>query len=330
MTGANQEALSAKPLSNEEAAQRLEQLERWSKHNSQKPANSNTSRYHVQKALIDLQKNPKIAVPLLSKSFIDKTKDRAFRLNCAQLLRESGENMPVEDSAKLETVVVDPREDPLIRVFAAHFILRESERHPTALKGTIANMAVDFLRKGKETDFVRMLIIPGLAGSPQIERILLEELRAEHDLDATLYALGRIRSQNAVSPIVRLLKSKRAGKDFYKTRGYLALGEIGGAAAYGHLVEFLATEPSEIERNMILLAIGRSRDPRAKSLLTDFLLQKPNGYYITALRALRLLGDPSVIPTLERECEKPLPAYQKGWVIKTISAIKEHDKEPDY
>lgn len=319
----------AKPLGNTAASEKLLQVEIWSKE-AASAKGSSLPGAEVQNAVAELQENPKMAVPLFSKAFIDKTKARTFRLNCAQLLRESGYAVPAEDATKLETVVEDSKEDPLIRVFAAYFILKDMNRHPASLEKSIANMASEFFRKGKEKDFVRMLLVPQLAGSPQLEEIMLEELHAGHELNVTINALGKLRAKSAISPIVRLLRSKNAGKTFYKTRGYLALGEIGGPLAFDRLVEFLAVEQSLIERKMILMGIGRTRDPRAKDFLVDYLLRKPNSYYMISLDALRLTGDPAVIPIFEAELAKPLPSYEKNQIERMLEAVKRHDYDPAY
>lgn len=324
---ANGTESGAETLGRQDAKDKIELIEKWSRQDkSLQPKFLKEMR--VSNAISDLQKNPSVGVPLLTEAFVDKTKDRNFRIHCAQILRDAGRPIPSDGLAKMEVTVRDASEDLVVRVDAAHFLIRDRKPLAPAVKRSVIALARDALRKDTQNPHVRLMIIRPLVGDSDAEELMLDELRRKADLDPTVLLLGKMKSGRAIDPIVRLLRS--GDKGFHKTRGYLALGEIGGPQAFDALKTFLQQNPGEMDRRMILIGLGLTKDSRARSILLDHFHSAGVEYFGASLQGLRYLGDKSVIPILEKELEKPLTPGQSQIIRRTIFSINAGGESPDW
>lgn len=282
-----------------------------------------------QSELKELEQSPKTTAPLLVDDLVNRKKDKSFRHLCFGVLSKKGmlPHITPADYAKIEKVVHNQKDHPQIRIHAANLILRGHKRRSLSTSRTIKKMALTFLKSRQSKGAVRRQIVRYFRGDKEIEDFMLSELNSTHgnDKNGSIAALGKMKCSRAVEPIAAMLASPEADKSFYKTRGYLALGDIGGSRAYDHLIRFLQTEESETERSMILRAIGRSKDPRAKALLLEYLLKSPRKNHVTALAGLKYLGDPSVIPILESELNKSRNAYERNRLEDAIDALRRGD-----
>jgi HEAT repeat protein len=281
----------------------------------------------VRDAVIEVQGNPETAVPLLTDVVADKKRERNFRVNCAQMLREIGTPVSPAYWPKLEETIKDNSEDAVIRIDAAYFLLRADKQLSTTTKNFILDIAERFLRDGTERAHVRMMIMRQMVGNPRATDIMLNQINRGIDLGPSIHVLGKLKDQRAIDPIARLLEAHRKERQFPRTRAYLALGEIGGRKTYDILIQCLPKEQDETEQHSLLLGIGLSRDSRAKAMLLG-LLKKPESY-MAAVDGLRYYGDKSVVPVLEAELQrKDLSETRKYVVRRTIDALEKGETTP--
>lgn len=242
------------------------------------------------------------------------------------MLREMGGRLADGELASVDAVFRDPKEDPVLRIDAAQLLLTRRDRLTAETKRAIFAMARAYLREGIEKPHLRLCVIQPLIGELEAEQLMLEELRRGADLGQSMHMLGKMRSRRAVPLIAALLDSQ---KSFYRTRAYLALGEIGTKEAATVLLRWLPKDPSE--QNMILMALGATRDPRAKEPLLRHLSPWNPDFFGAALEGLQHLGDPSTLPALERALQEPnLPAFDRKLIERTIAAVKKGGIPPQW
>lgn len=322
-TGVGQEKGKTSGLTRESATEHLKHIEAWSKQTKSLTPTQMTS------AIMELKNNPEVSVPLLFESFRDASKKRDFRADCGEILSEMKEPISPEQVQALTALMRNSHEEPLLRIYAAQFMLRDNAIASTS-KSEILNMADRFLQEGKEKAFVRLSIMPQFVGDAKAVKVMLKELQRGSEIGPSLWVLGKLKGREAIQPIAQLLGSQFDNKDFPKTRAYLSLGEIGGGQAYDVLLGYLGKERKETKQHIILRAIGLTRDPRAKNFLIDYLQNKPIDFYVSTLRGMQYFGDGTLIPVLEKELQRPLPAYEKSMLEKTIKAIKDGQTNPEW
>ncbi|MFC1680113.1 HEAT repeat domain-containing protein [Elusimicrobiota bacterium] len=287
----------------------------------------------IRKNIEALQKDPEATRVSLSAAFADRTKGQEFRGDCASLLWK----LPIEPASKeflmIERVLRDRREHTIARIEAAGILLRSAGQLPASTKKAIRDLAVNEFSNDEYLPFVLSRMFYRLGGDADAERFLVEELEANRSAQRNnriVAALGRMDSTRAIRPISRLLLCEGCPQQLYRTRGYLALGGIGGEESYDVLVRCLEIERDKRERRVILEAIGATKDPRAKDFLLEKLQhpeQQAGSYYAAVLDGLRHLGDPDVVPTLKRELDGLPGAIEYGsrrkWLQRTIRAIQD-------
>jgi hypothetical protein len=318
LTSAQSKSDSA--LSREDASKKLGYIESWSSGKT----NDVPGNVRIDQAIAELQKNPEVSMPLLAEAFTDGKRDQRFRVAAGQILREIVKPLPPEFDARLEMVIKDSAEPPSIRIYAAHLRLAPGKDVSTAVKNSILDMAEKFIREGKDDGNLRLLVFSRLVGNERAGQIMVQELQKGKEVDSTLWVLGKIKAPSSIASIATVLSKKQArgATNATKTRGYLALGEIGGAKAYDLLSGYLAHEKDRRQQRLLLRAVGLTHDPRAKQLLLDYLLKKRGQYYTSALRGLEYLGDPSVVPVLEEELKKPLDEHTRFKIHRAIESVQ--------
>lgn len=317
-------------LSEEMARENLQRIEAWTRnHNS-----SVLDVAGIQTAIGDLKNHPEISSPLLADHFIDRAKEAAYRANCAEILREMGYRLPESYAPKLKAIIREGKESPILRIDAANLLLRSRSPLDTRSRKSIREMAARFLRDGKEPGRVYQLILKELVALKDAgtETLLLNELQRGADVGPALHALGKLGSRSAAAPIAATLNAHMSDRFYPRSRGYLALGEIGGSRAFDLLSDFLQREKSSTEKGIILSALGLTKDPRAKDTLLGFVTaEKPGINPHAALEGLQYLGDKSVIPLLKKELEKePASSHNRFWLQRTIDALNAGRDRPDW
>ena len=317
------------PLTKEVAIKKLEYLESLSRQGkSFIPTFIQTAQ--IGSAINDLRASPDTAGTPLTEALVDNSKDRSFRIICAQTLRESGASTTPILFPKLENIIRDAHDAPILRIYAAYFILRDNKKITGQMRSYIKRTSMQFMREGQEKTSVRMLLLPQFKDDRETQDFMISQLESKQDLGPTLATIGKMRSTLAVKPIKKLIGTHRKDKDFPLTRAYLALGQIGGDEAYKTLITCLNEEPVELERDMILRAIGLTKHQGAKEILIDYLRSKPVGYYTASLAGLAYLADPSTIPVLENELNRDLEPYLKQEINRTIQYINHGGREPEW
>jgi HEAT repeat protein len=276
----------------------------------------------ISDAINVLRGNPEIARPLLLDAFSGRRRKVQFRATCAHILREIGVRLPPDRIAAFSQIVRDESENEALRIDAAHFLLGGMQPVTSNLRGDVLKLADESLKRRTNAAHVRLMIIQRMIGDSGAERLMMRELDRGIDLDPTLNLLGKMKSRQAVDSIIGLLNSKSRGMSFSKTRAVLALGEIGDKRAADELFAMLGRENRVLDRRILLLAIGLSKDARARNALLGHLRDANDSFYGAALQGLRYLGDRSTIPILQKELERGLPPDVDARVRKTIESIQ--------
>ena len=134
----------------------------------------------------------------------------------------------------------------------------------------------------------------GFAAEPEAQPFILEALEGatEPGMKAAILAhLGDPKNAAAVPVIERLLANPDPPglrKDLYR-----ALGGIGGAPAFELLRKSLRAEADRDLHPEVLKALGRTRDPRAKAILTGYLEARDDADRAAAAEGLSALGAPA-------------------------------------
>lgn len=318
----------ARRLTVGDARKRLNLIAAWTGTTDAAPDKS-IGQHAVASAIVDLRANPDASIPVLIEGFIEKHNDRNFRALCAHTLREMGAPIPSDSFQKLEGLFRDLREDPLLRVDAAHFLIRDHRNTPRSLKDGVLALASELLRSNKESAHVRLLLIRPLMNESRAHTIMLDELDRKSDLDQTLLLVGKMRILQAVPTITNLLANHSQGNRFSRTRAYLALGEIGGAQAANALIVAYRNHPKRMDRRILLLALGLSKDSRAKRILLDNLKQRGDTYG-AAIQGLGYLGDKSTVAALQQELEETAAPDKKSALRRAVVAIDSGGATPDW
>ena len=285
----------------------------------------------LNEAVEKLLGRPEQSTPRLFGCFADKSKARDSRMLCVRVLQKMG--VPgVSYQQDLLKIMRDSKEDPLPRVDAATMLLEDHANTTPAIVKEIKQLAFALYREESSKDYVVNRILNRLPSDMDVEQFLVKAAKTEPDQsrrDGLLHILGKRKSKAVVAMVVSELKSNKPEHLFSKSRMYLALGDVGSQEAYDALVVQLPREKDHKSHSQILMAIGATKNPRAKALLVKEL-QKPwqvNTW--AAVEGLRFLGDPSVIPVLESELNRdvPAPSY-KETVRSAISKIKSGDDKP--
>jgi hypothetical protein len=306
-------------MTSEEATKKLDFVEQWSRNNA---ATRASRLIELNQTIAMLQSGGSVATQLLFERLADKKRELAFRANCAQMIREMGAAIPAAELPAIRAMIGGSREDTSLRIYAAHFLLRDKQAAESDKK-VILDLAENIMRSGGDKANVGLLIMPHFRGNARASQIMLDELKRGGEQGPSLHVLGKVGHPGAVGPIESLLNSRFSDRAFpYKTRAYLALGEIGGPRAYDSLLGYLAREKSEREQHMIVRGLGLTRDPRAKAQLLRYLSDGPDHFYTSALRALQYFGDTSVIPELERELARQQNPHRRQKIQALIEALK--------
>lgn len=310
----------------------LEDIEAWSKNETRR--NSHLLDYaRIRAAMDELRRHPEISVPLLADQFTNDTKPADFRANCAELIRETGRRIPDSHREKLKTILGNNHEGPIVRIDAANLLLRTQSKADKPTLKLIREAAAKFLRQSIEPGRVYQLILRDLvaAKDPGTEDLLLAELHRGANLGPTLHALGKMASKKAIRPISDALYARLSDRFFPRSRGYLALGEIGGPSAYDALIALLSREPDKSNRHMIVWALGLTKDPRAKASLLQYIEKKdPPDFYAPALQGLAYLGDAELVHHLQRLLSDEPAPFKRERLQKCIDDLRAGATKPDW
>ncbi len=116
--------------------------------------------------------------------------------------------------------------------------------------------------------------------------------------------LGTIRTDNARAILLELYSR---ASSIARLTGAVGLAQQGALPdsmdATSFLVKTVRCEAGQAEKELAIIAMGRSKNPAALPFLKEVLLQRPGdyGYHAYAAEAMARIGSRTVVPTL-REC----------------------------
>jgi HEAT repeat protein len=177
--------------------------------------------------------------------------------------------------------------------------------------GTIADArAVDFLlewsRREEPTDRRYAVMALARIGDRRAIPRIVEALRDRDPKvrEAAAEGAGYLRATEAVPTLVTMAKSRQATSS--RSRAIWSLGLIGGQDAVRTLIE-IEPRVHEIERPLVIQALGETRSPAAVEALSGAALGSDPRLSAFAIRGLRQLEDEDLRDTLLEICaEAPL------------------------
>lgn len=285
--------------------------------------------YRIQQEIAAVRKNPGPAVAELVRTFAKRSGGHELRRECALALWDLPIAAGTPDYDTVLRVVNDEREHPAMRLEAAGILVHSVKPLPPETLERVRRLAFEQMPNGEVTHLALFRVLEWLPGDAKSEIFLINELKRnpgdEMRNNGIVWALGRMNAKRAVKPILDALLGAPGAPKLYRTRGYLALGGIGGKEAYDALMKCRETETGSIQKAHILEALGATKDPRAAKFLVGQL--DPVGVdYSAVVRGLVYLGDPGVIPALEEEYRRLPPAerfdYNREWLRRAIENIR--------
>lgn len=126
---------------------------------------------------------------------------------------------------------------------------------------------------------------------PEVERVFLNALHSEElgEVMSGARGLGRIKSAEAVKPLIALLSSTLLGPRREAAR---ALGEIGKPAAAGPLLKAAKTETDLDLKILMIVGAGRSGDKKQIPALEALLKDDSESTRLAAAQGLCAMGAP--------------------------------------
>ncbi len=174
-------------------------------------------------------------------------------------------------------------ENSRVRQYSAYVVGRLANRMNEALKAN--QKVVEGLEgiAGDEETNVRVEVIYALyeVGSPSSADIFMEALRDEEPRvrSYAATALGELKTQYATEALINALEVESDGD--VRRKMVSALGGIGGDFALNTLVRMLPKETALVRAD-IAMKLAEVKSPQSVEILTDLLLEDPDGRVRTA------------------------------------------------